>query len=134
MYKRQSDLLELVDLADVAERSAGELSQGRRQLVSIARALASRPRVLLLDEPAGGLDSNESLWLGHRLRRIRDSGVTILLVDHDMHLVLSLCDEIHVLVFGELIASGPPEIVKSDREVAAAYLGAMHAAQPTGVA
>jgi ABC-type branched-subunit amino acid transport system ATPase component len=96
--------------------------------------MASGPRVLLLDEPAGGLDTTESLWLGERLRRIRDSGVTILLVDHDMHLVLNLCDEVHVLVFGELIASGPPDVVKADREVAVAYLGDLHAAQPTGVA
>ena len=64
---------------------------------------------MLLDEPAGGLDTAESQWLGERLRRIRDSGVTILLVDHDMHLVLNLCDQIHVLDFGGLIASGPPE-------------------------
>jgi ABC-type branched-subunit amino acid transport system ATPase component/ABC-type branched-subunit amino acid transport system permease subunit len=128
------DTLGLVDLVDVADRAAGQLSQGRRQLVSIARAMASGPRVLLLDEPAGGLDTTESLWLGERLRRIRDSGVTILLVDHDMHLVLNLCDEVHVLVFGELIASGPPDVVKADREVAIAYLGDIHAPQPTGVA
>jgi ABC-type branched-subunit amino acid transport system ATPase component len=127
-------LLQLVDLVDDAHRPAGELSQGRRQLVSIARALASDPQVLLLDEPAAGLDTTESLWLGDRLRDIRDSGTTIVLVDHDMQLVLGLCDEIHVLVFGRVVSSGPPELVKADPEVASAYLGATHVAQPTGAA
>jgi sulfate-transporting ATPase len=127
-------LLQLVDLVDDAHRAAGELSQGRRQLVSIARALASDPQVLLLDEPAAGLDSTESLWLGDRLRRIRDAGTTIVLVDHDMQLVLSLCDEIHVLVFGRLVSSGPPDFVKADPEVTAAYLGETRTPQPTGAA
>jgi ABC-type branched-subunit amino acid transport system ATPase component/ABC-type branched-subunit amino acid transport system permease subunit len=127
-------ILQLVDLVDDAHRPAGELSQGRRQLVSIARALASDPQVLLLDEPAAGLDTTESLWLGERLRDIRHAGTTIVLVDHDMQLVLGLCDEIHVLVFGRLVSSGPPELVRADPEVASAYLGAAHAALPTGAA
>ena len=84
------------------------LSQGQRQLVSVARALAGEPRLLLLDEPAAGLDSTESLWLAERLRAVRDTGVTILLVDHDMSLVLNLCDTIDVLDFGALIATAPP--------------------------
>ena len=78
-----------------------ELSQGQRQLVAVAKALAGQPRLLLLDEPAAGLDSTESLWLAERLRGVRDTGVTILLIDHDMSLVLGLCDEIHVLDFGQ---------------------------------
>jgi ABC-type branched-subunit amino acid transport system ATPase component len=127
-------LLQLVDLVEDAHRPAGELSQGRRQLVSIARALASDPQVLLLDEPAAGLDTTESIWLGERLRDIRDAGTTIVLVDHDMQLVLNLCDEIHVLVFGSLVSSGPPELVKADPQVASAYLGGTRAEQPTGVA
>jgi ABC-type branched-subunit amino acid transport system ATPase component len=98
--------LGLLGLTEVADRPAAELSQGQRQLVSIARALVGRPRVLLLDEPAGGLDTVESHWLGERLRVIREFGVTILMVEHDMSLVLSLCDEIHVLNFGEIIAEG----------------------------
>jgi ABC-type branched-subunit amino acid transport system ATPase component/branched-subunit amino acid ABC-type transport system permease component len=129
-----AQLLDVVDLADAANRPAGELSQGRRQLVSIARGLASNPDVLLLDEPAAGLDSAESAWLGKRLRSIRDAGTTIVLVDHDMHLVLSLCDEVHVLVFGKLVASGPPHVIGADADVASAYLGETHAAQPTGAA
>jgi ABC-type branched-subunit amino acid transport system ATPase component len=96
--------------------------------VAIARALVGNPDVLLLDEPAGGLDTQESQWLGQRLRRIRDTGVTVVLIDHDMHLVLNLCDSIYVLDFGKIIAHGPPSSIKSDRTVAAAYLGSTHAA------
>jgi ABC-type branched-subunit amino acid transport system ATPase component len=121
------DIFGLLELDAVRDRPAGELSQGQRQLVSIARVLAGRPKVLLLDEPAGGLDATESHWLGDRLRDIRDYGITILMVDHDMSLVLSLCDEIHVLNFGQIIASGTPAQVRSNRDVAAAYLGSTHA-------
>jgi sulfate-transporting ATPase len=117
------DLLTGLALSALAERPVVELSQGQRQLVSIARAMAGRPAVLLLDEPAAGLDSVESQWLATQLRAIRDQGVTILLVDHDMGLVLGLCDLIHVLDFGRLIASGPPSEIRVDPRVATAYLG-----------
>jgi ABC-type branched-subunit amino acid transport system ATPase component/branched-subunit amino acid ABC-type transport system permease component len=127
--KTVPETLELLGLSEVAERPVGELSQGRRQLVSIARALIGNPDVLLLDEPAGGLDSRESQWLGLRLRRIRDSGVSILLIDHDMHLVLNLCDSIYVLNFGKIIAAGAPAAIRTNRSVAAAYLGSAHAEQ-----
>jgi ABC-type branched-subunit amino acid transport system ATPase component/branched-subunit amino acid ABC-type transport system permease component len=120
--------LDLLGLTDVADRAAGELSQGQRQLVSIARALAGRPQVLLLDEPAGGLDTTESQWLAQQLRVVRDSGVTILMVEHDMSLVLSLCDEIHVLNFGKVIAHGTPAQIRANPAVAEAYLGSTHAA------
>ncbi len=93
----------------VVDRQVKELSQGgQRQLVSVARALAGRPRVVLLDEPAAGLDSTESLWLGHRLRAIRDAGVTVVMIDHDMELVLAVCDRIVVLDLGKVIAIGTP--------------------------
>ncbi|MDB6002925.1 MAG: putative transporter ATP-binding protein [Rhizobacter sp.] len=121
------ETLALLGLTQVAERPAGELSQGQRQLVSIARALVGRPTLLLLDEPAGGLDTVESQWLGERLRVIRDSGVTILMVEHDMSLVLSLCDRIHVLNFGEVIASGTPAEIRRNPKVTQAYLGSTHA-------
>jgi ABC-type branched-subunit amino acid transport system ATPase component/ABC-type branched-subunit amino acid transport system permease subunit len=127
--KSIEETLALLGLEDVAEVPVSELSQGRRQLVSIARALIGNPEVLLLDEPAGGLDSRESQWLGLRLRKIRDSGVTILLIDHDMHLVLNLCDDIYVLNFGQVIAHGDPAAIRADRGVAAAYLGTTHAEQ-----
>jgi ABC-type branched-subunit amino acid transport system ATPase component/ABC-type branched-subunit amino acid transport system permease subunit len=125
--------LRLLGLDAVRDRAASELSQGQRQLVSIARARVGGPRVLLLDEPAAGLDSNESLWLGERLRDIRDGGVTILLIDHDMGLVLSLCDYVEVLNFGRLIAAGPPSVVRADTVVANAYLGSTHAEQPSSL-
>jgi ABC-type branched-subunit amino acid transport system ATPase component/branched-subunit amino acid ABC-type transport system permease component len=128
------DTLELLGLDAVAHRPAGELSQGERQLVSIARALIGEPKVLLLDEPAGGLDSGESQLLGDRLRGIRDTGVTIFLIDHDMGLVLGLCDRVEVLNFGRIIASGPPASVRSDRTVTEAYLGNTHANVAAGSA
>jgi ABC-type branched-subunit amino acid transport system ATPase component/ABC-type branched-subunit amino acid transport system permease subunit len=122
-----SKVLDALDLLSVRERNVRELSQGQRQLVSIARALAGRPSLLLLDEPAAGLDSSESEWLADRLRAARNTGVTILLVDHDVNLVLGLCDEIFVLDFGRLIASGTPDEVRVDPAVMTAYLGATHA-------
>ncbi|MBW0101244.1 branched-chain amino acid ABC transporter permease/ATP-binding protein [Pseudonocardia sp. KRD291] len=126
-----AETLDLLGLAEVAERPAGELSQGQRQLVSIARALVGRPAVLLLDEPAGGLDTAESAWLGERLRDVRDSGVTILMIEHDMSLVLGLCDEIYVLDFGQVIAHGTPAEIRTHPRVAEAYLGSTHAAEVT---
>jgi ABC-type branched-subunit amino acid transport system ATPase component/ABC-type branched-subunit amino acid transport system permease subunit len=119
-----TQILEQLGLADLRESRVEVLSQGQRQLVSVARALAGEPRLLLLDEPAAGLDSSESLWLAERLREVRDRGVTILLVDHDMSLVLGLCDEIHVLDFGALIASGTPAEIRCNERVSMAYLGA----------
>jgi len=120
-------IIELLDLSRVRERGVAEVSQGERQLVSIARALAGRPRLLMLDEPAAGLDTNESLWLADRLHDIRSTGVTILLIDHDMSLVLSLCDEIHVLDFGSVIASGTPSEIRNNPLVTQAYLGTSQA-------
>ncbi|MCW2932689.1 MAG: putative transporter ATP-binding protein, partial [Actinomycetia bacterium] len=121
-------ILSVLGVAALRGKRVSDLSQGQRQLVAVARALAGQPRLLLLDEPAAGLDSAESAWLAERLRKVRDSGVTILLIDHDMSLVLGLCDEIHVLDFGALIASGAPGEIRGDQRVAAAYLGATHAA------
>jgi ABC-type branched-subunit amino acid transport system ATPase component/ABC-type branched-subunit amino acid transport system permease subunit len=119
-------MLDSLGLLRFRERNVGELSQGQRQLVSIARALAGQPRLLLLDEPAAGLDSTESEWLASRLRDVRETGVTILLIDHDMSLVLGLCDQLYVLNFGSLIASGPPDQIRVDSSVVDAYLGATH--------
>ena len=110
----------------IRDRPAGELSQGQRQLVSIGRAMVGRPELVLLDEPAAGLDSTESQWLGDRLCSVRDTGVTILMVDHDVNLVLGLCDYILVLDFGQLIASGTPGEIRTDRNVIEAYLGSTH--------
>ena len=85
----------------------------------------------MLDEPAGGLDSSESAWLGRRIREIADGGVGVLLIDHDMGLIMGLCDQIEVLNFGRLVASGTPDEIRRDPKVTAVYLGETHAIQPT---
>jgi branched-chain amino acid transport system ATP-binding protein len=100
-----------------------ELSQGDRKLVGVVRAYTAASRLLCLDEPAAGLDTLESDALGRHLREIVDGGTAMLLVDHDMGLVLSISDYVVVLEFGEVIAEGPPETVRKDPAVIAAYLG-----------
>ena len=121
----------ILDLQAVADQPVQQLSVGQRQLVSIARALAGRPTIVLLDEPAAGLDVSESRWLGERLRAIRDAGTTVIMVDHDMGLVLDVCDRIVVLDLGKIVAVGtPPEIERND-VVKRAYLGTTHASAET---
>jgi ABC-type branched-subunit amino acid transport system ATPase component/ABC-type branched-subunit amino acid transport system permease subunit len=120
-------LFSLLGLDAVRERPASELSQGQRQLVSIARALVAQPQVVLLDEPAAGFDVTESAWLADKLRAIRDAGTTVLLVDHDMNLVLNLCDQVEVLDFGRVVGSGAPHEIRASAVVAEAYLGTTHA-------
>jgi branched-chain amino acid transport system ATP-binding protein len=115
--------LDLCGLTDVKDRLPTELSHGARKLVGVARALAQRPRLVLMDEPAAGLDTDESLELGRHLRALPEAGVTVLLVDHDMSLVLGVCDEVVVLDFGRVIARGTPERIRRDESVVAAYLG-----------
>ena len=115
--------LDLLGLTDVAGALPTELPQGKRKLVGVARALACRPQLVLLDEPAAGLDTRESVELGKRLRTVVDSGVTVLLVDHDMGLVLGACDRVVVVDFGRVIADGPPDAIRADHAVIAAYLG-----------
>ena len=119
-------ILDDLGLLPLRDLQVAMLSQGQRQLVSVGRALAGKPRLLLLDEPAAGLDSTESAWLAEQLRAVRDRGVTILLVDHDMNLVLNLCDNIEVLDFGSLIATGSPDEIRGNEKVSTAYLGATH--------
>jgi len=121
---RIDEVMELLNLTSIADREPSELSQGQRKLVGVGRALVADAKLLLLDEPAAGLDRQETVWLGIQLRRIVEAGTPMLLVDHDMGLVLSVCDRVHVLEFGKLIASGTTEEIRQDEKVVAAYLGA----------
>jgi branched-chain amino acid transport system ATP-binding protein len=125
------EALQLLRLDHLATAMPSEISQAQRKLVGLARALAAKPRLLCLDEPASGLDVNESEQLGRRLRSIVDAGTAMLLIDHDMGLVLGICDHVVVLEFGKVIAAGAPDDVRGDERVVAAYLGS--AAAKAGV-
>ena len=125
------EVLTRMGLAPVAEAMPEELSEGQRKLVGLARAVVGGPGLLCLDEPAAGMDTRESQALGRRLRELADQGQSTLLIDHDMGLVLGICDRVVVLEFGRVIANGAPEVVRRDPAVMAAYLGS--AAEATAV-
>ena len=117
------ELLARVGLAEKADRLALTLSYGEQRRLELARALATRPKLLLLDEPAAGMNNAEKRLLMDELIKLKDSGLSLLIIEHDMHFIMGLCDQVAVLNFGRLIAQGRPEEVRADDNVIEAYLG-----------
>ncbi|GAA4548702.1 ABC transporter ATP-binding protein [Pseudonocardia xishanensis] len=120
---RITEVVDELGLGAELDRRVAELSQGRRKIVALARAVVSRPSVVLMDEPAAGLGPADTASVGSYLRSLAAAGTAVLLVDHDMGFVLPTCDRIVVLNFGSVLASGSPAEIRRDPAVQAAYLG-----------
>lgn len=124
MKRDAMKLLKVLDLTDVANVRSADLPYGKQRRLEIARAMATQPKLLLLDEPAAGMNPNEKVDLMNAVKRLRDEhGKTVLVIEHDMRFVMNLCENIFVLDHGEEIAQGPPEAIRNDPKVIAAYLG-----------
>ncbi len=124
MVRRQGmEILESLGMAELAQLQAGVLSTGQQKMLEIARALSTGPKLLMLDEPAAGLNTAETETLGRLVKQFNQKGITVLMIEHNMKFMMSLADYIYVLNFGQFLAEGTPEQIMNDPEVAKAYLG-----------
>ena len=130
--ERAMQWLDYTGIADLAGTTAASLPFGKGRLLEIARALALGPRMILMDEPAAGLNSRETMELADLIKRIRTSGITIAIVEHDMELVMDICDAIVVLNLGRKLAEGTPREIQENPEVVAAYLGTADDSESAG--
>ena len=121
--ERVDQTIEALEMENIVNARPDDLSMGYRKLVGVARALVAQTKLVLLDEPAAGLDRTETTWLAEKLRQVIDYGISVLLVDHDMGLVLNVSDRIHVIDFGKTIAIGTPDEIRDNPAVIGAYLG-----------
>ncbi|HEY7586992.1 MAG TPA: ABC transporter ATP-binding protein [Candidatus Deferrimicrobiaceae bacterium] len=121
--EKSLEILELLGIADSARVEAASLAYGQQRVVELGRALACEPKLLLLDEPAAGLNMRETLEMGKLIAKVRNMGITVLLVEHDMSLVMTVSDEVVVLCYGEKIAEDRPLAIQKNREVIRVYLG-----------
>ena len=129
LEKRSLDLLEVLGLFELRNKTAGSLPYGYQRLLGVGIALAVEPELILLDEPVTGMNPEESRLMTNHIRKIRERGVTVLLVEHTMKVVMSVCQKICVLSSGEKMAEGSPEEIKNNQRVIRAYLGAKYAAR-----
>ncbi len=120
---KSMEWLDFTGMADLADTTAGNLPFGKGRLLEISRALAAQPKIILMDEPAAGLNSRETTELASLIRKVRQSGVTVVLVEHDMDLVMDICESIVVLNLGKKLAEGTPREIQENSAVIAAYLG-----------
>ncbi len=127
-HVRAAEVLDLLGLTACAQRRAGSLSYGQQRLVELAIALAADPELLLLDEPAAGLNATESAELVNVIGAVRGRGTSVFLVEHDMSVTMQVCDRLYVMAFGEKIAEGGPREIQENEAVIEAYLGSAHAA------